>query len=92
MDPESKKLLEKTLALAEENNKLLVKVRGAQKRLMFWRIAKYVLIIGFTLGAFYFLEPYIDSTKNFYQSVFGVTESVQNLSDSSSIQDLLEKL
>jgi hypothetical protein len=89
MDPESKKLLEETFRLAEENNRMLHKVRSVQKWAAFWSGLKIFIIIGITLGAFYFLEPYLKKVMDLYGSVSGTSQE-QNV-DGSSIQDLLKK-
>lgn len=87
MDSESKQLLENTLKLAEENNKLLHKIRGVQKRETLWGVLKIILLIGFVLGSFYYLEPYLTKIVNVYNSVTGTPQR----SDSSSVQDFFKK-
>ena len=61
MTPEERSLLERTASLVEENNKLL----KSMKKLARWRTAMqigyWVLIIALTFGAFYFIQPYINS-------------------------------
>lgn len=89
MDPESKKLLEETFALTEENNKMLHKVRNVQKWAAFWQTFKILLIIGIAFGSFYFLEPYINKMVNLYNSVYGTTQKVND--QNSSFQDFLKK-
>ena len=76
MDLPEKKLLEETAALAKENNRLLKKMRraaiwGRVMHLLYW-----VLIIGVSLGLFYFLQPYIDQVKALYEGLQGVTEGI----------------
>ena len=88
MDPESKQLLQNTLALAEENNKLLHKIRGVQKRETIWNTVKILVIIGIALGSFYYVEPYLNKVMDLYSSVSGVEQKINN----SSLQDLLKKL
>ena len=61
MDEEEKKMLEETLALSKENNEMLRKVRGAQKQAMFFRVMYWGIIILAGVGAFYFIQPYIDA-------------------------------
>ena len=68
MDPESKQLLEKTYSLVEENHKILRKMRRSQKITSFMRIVYWLIIIGIALGAFYFLQPYIDQLEKFIRS------------------------
>ncbi|OGJ03144.1 hypothetical protein A3G06_01660 [Candidatus Nomurabacteria bacterium RIFCSPLOWO2_12_FULL_46_14] len=70
MDPEDRKLLEETLELTKENNQMLRKVRGVQKRAAIWNIVKVVLIVGIAYGSFYYLEPYVDKIMSLYSSIF----------------------
>jgi hypothetical protein len=90
MDPESKKLLEETHTLAEENNKMLHEVRNVQKWSTFWQTFKVLVIIGIALGSFYFLEPYINNAVNLYKSVSGTAQNANGTN--SSFQDFLKKL
>jgi len=90
MDSESRNLLEKTLSLTEENNKMLHKIRGVQKREITWRTLKIIIIVGITFGAFYFLEPYVNKIVNLYNSISGTEQKLNN--SSNSIQDLLKNL
>ena len=88
MDPESKKLLEDTFHLEEENNVMLHKVRSVQKWNAFWSGLKIFLLIGIALGSFYFLEPYVNKIIDFYSSISGTS---QNAGNKGSFQDLLKK-
>jgi hypothetical protein len=71
MDPESKKLLEETLHLEQDNNKIL----RSMKRSMFWarimNIIYWLIIIGISVGAFYFIEPYLNKIIGLYNSIGG---------------------
>ena len=89
MDPESKKLLEETFTLTQENNKMLHKVRSVQKWAIFWSWLKIVVIIGITLGSFYFLQPYINKIIDLYNSISGTEQKLNDSSD--SFQNLLKK-
>ncbi len=88
MDPESKQLLQNTLVLTEENNKMLHKIRGVQKRETIWRTLKILVIIGIAFGSFYFIEPYLNKIMNLYNSVIGMEQKLNN----SPLQDLLKNL
>ena len=65
MDPESKELLQNTFELAEENNKMLRHIRRSQKIASFVRIVYWLVIVGIGVGAFYFLEPYLNQAQKF---------------------------
>ncbi len=86
MNPEEKQLLQKTYDLAEENNKILHKLKRANTRSALFRWFYWIIIIGISIGAFYFLEPYIKAATNAYKSlqteisnVKSVTNKVSNL-------------
>ncbi|MBP9715254.1 MAG: hypothetical protein KBD52_02085 [Candidatus Pacebacteria bacterium] len=78
MDTESKELLEKTFALTEENNKMLKKIRSAQKWASFARSVYWVIVIGLGIGAFYFIQPYFEKTQNFFQNTSDTVNSFKN--------------
>ena len=69
MDPEIKQLIEANLKLAKENNKILRKMRGAQKRAAFFTILKWIIIIIIFAGSFYFLQPYFQVVQDLYQQI-----------------------
>ena len=72
MDEEDKKMLEETLELEKENNKLIRKVRSVQKQAHFFRVAYYVIIVGIAVGAFYFLQPYIDRVESVWDETSAI--------------------
>ncbi len=78
MDPDVKRLLEENLALSKENNELLKKVQRVQRWAQITRYVYWFIIIGFTFGAFYFVEPYLGSILNVYT---GGTSNINSLKD-----------
>ena len=66
MDPESKKLLEDNLKLSEENNAMLRKLLRSMHVRRILSVLYWAIIIGSTIGAFYFIQPYIDQLKDAY--------------------------
>ena len=79
MDPESKQLLQNTFYLAEENNKMLQKIIRAQKFASFMRTLYWLIIIGIGVGAFYFLQPYIDQIQKFIKDSGVTINQLKNL-------------
>ena len=66
MDPESKKLLEDTFVLAQENNKMLHSLMRSMRISRIISILYWVIIIGSALGAYYFIQPYINQLIDIY--------------------------
>jgi hypothetical protein len=65
MDEQERKLLEETYSLSKENNKMLHRIRRSQKFADFMRFMYWLVIIGISIGAFYFVQPYIEQMQNF---------------------------
>ncbi|HPS21333.1 MAG TPA: hypothetical protein PLO44_00810 [Candidatus Paceibacterota bacterium] len=63
MDLEERQLIENTYNLVKENNQMLHKIRRSQRIANFTRFLYWLIIIGITVGAFYFVQPYIDQLQ-----------------------------
>jgi len=79
MNPNEKELLQKTFELAEENNKILHQIRRSNRLSSFFRIFYWVIIIGVSIGAFYYLEPYLNSVTKAYRSLQTDLNSVKSV-------------
>jgi hypothetical protein len=72
MDQEERELLENTFSLAKENNQMLHKIRRSQKIADLMRFLYWLVILGAAVGAFYFIQPYIEQIESFIGNA-GVT-------------------
>ncbi|MFA6257849.1 MAG: hypothetical protein WC671_02450 [Candidatus Paceibacterota bacterium] len=81
MDPESKKLLEDTFALAQENNKMLRSVSRSIRISRIMSIIYWALVIGSAVGAYYFIQPYIDQLIGVYSGAKSNLDSFGSLLD-----------
>ena len=88
-ESESKQLLQAAYKLAEENNKMLYKVRGVQKRQAIFSILKWLIIIGIAVGAFYFLQPFVGQVQKFIQDSGTSINQLKNLGN--TFQNILPK-
>ena len=66
MSPEDRKLLEENLKLSKENNVLLVKLHNIQRWANITRVFYWLIIIGISIGAFYFVKPFLGNIVNLY--------------------------
>ena len=80
MDPESKKLLEATYSLEKENNKMLHSMRRSLFMARIMSIVYWLVVIGISVGAFYFVQPYVNQLMKTYGSVNTALKNFQNLS------------
>ncbi len=69
MEFNDKDLLQKTYELAKENNKFLHEIRRSHHWSVFFRIFYWVLIIGFSIGAYYYFQPYLDTVLKAYKTI-----------------------
>jgi len=88
MSPEEKSLLERTYKIAEENNVILKSMRSTARWGLALRVSYWVLIIALSFGAYYFIQPYLESLYGAVDRVSGNVNSVKNMA--SQLGDLLK--
>ncbi len=66
MSPEDKELLQRSVELAEENNEMLRAIRRSMRFARIMSILYWVFIIGSAVGAYYLIQPYIDTLAGVY--------------------------
>ncbi len=76
MDQEIKELLEKNLALSQENNRMLRGIRFTNRLHLVWTVFYLAFIIGGLVVAFNFFAPYIQSVQGAYESVLETNAKV----------------
>ncbi len=86
MDSEEKETLEKILELAQENNKILRKMRRSILWGRIFHTLYWVIIIGLSVGAYYYIQPYFEGLLK----SFGATGS--NLEMFAEFPELLKNL
>ena len=80
MDPESKKLLEESLALAKDNNSMLHSMRRSMRVQRVMTAIYWLFIIGSAVGAYYFVQPYLDQIMDLYAGAIDVLKQFSKLS------------
>ncbi len=98
MEPEERLLLERTYKLVEENNRIVKSLRRADRISASFRILYWVMILGLTFGAFYFIQPYLetisgafDKTQQSVQTVNGAINQFTDLFGSGSDSQTVSK-
>jgi hypothetical protein len=61
-----------------ENNKMIRRLHNAYRISYAVSIIKWVIIIGFTLGTFYYIQPYLENILKLYGSINSLTGGVEN--------------
>jgi hypothetical protein len=78
MNPEEKQMLEETLELSQENNKMLKHIRRSQKMAAVMRIFYWVLVLVISYGAYTFAEPYVNQMINIFQTSQTELNNIRN--------------
>lgn len=97
MNEEEKALLEESIKLSRENNKIL---RGMQRNARierFWHLLKWIVIVVITIWSYFLIQPYLVQLQEAYQNIQGAKNAVSDIQgkipfDSSQIQDILKDL
>ena len=91
MTPEERQLLIQTSRLVEENNKILRKMHRAALWGRIFHFLYWVAIIGLSVGAYYFIQPYVDQLQQTYGSIKQDVSNVRNtVNQVSSFRNLFK--
>ncbi|MEK7184887.1 MAG: hypothetical protein AAB683_02005 [Patescibacteria group bacterium] len=64
MNPEERSLFDRMYKVTVENNEILKSIRRTNRISMIVKTIYWGIIIGLSIGAFYFIQPYIDFMTN----------------------------
>ncbi len=77
-------LLREIHKLAKENNTMLHKLERNAKRARFWKTLRIAFILALLLGAYYFVQPFVDNLTSAYASIQNSFQELQETKDSLS--------
>jgi hypothetical protein len=80
MSPEERELLEKSVALAEENHNILLSMRRSLRLARIMTLIYWLFIIGSAVGAFYLLQPYLNELLGVYTGAGDLINNFKQLS------------
>lgn len=92
MTPEERQLLIQTHRMVEESNALLRKMHRADLVARAFRLFYWIVIIGLSVGAYYFVQPYVEQIQNVYGGLKGGAVNQQSMTSKLGIGALLENL
>ena len=78
MTPEERELLNKSVELAEENNKMLHYMRSSMRWSSVARAVYWIFILGSAFGAYYLIQPYTNQIISVYK---GAMNNLSSLND-----------
>ena len=74
--------------LVEDDHRMIKNMHFAYRFSTLFTVLKFVVIIGVTLGAFYFVQPYLEGVLKLYGNVNSLTGGIEN----NGGIDILKKL
>lgn len=81
MSPEERELLTQSIKLAEENNKMLRSMRRSARFASVLRAIYWLIILGSAFGAYYFIQPYLNTIISGYTQIQDSVGNIKNISD-----------
>ena len=69
MNPEDRVLLERTLKLSEENNRILRKMQSAARWAIIWGFIKVAIVVVPLVLGYIFLQPYFEQAGENYHGI-----------------------
>ncbi len=81
MDKETEKMLRETFRLTRDNNEMLHKMRGAQKRAGFFRFLKFLISVLLLAITYYYVMPYVKQVQESYESIRASVSDIQDARD-----------
>ena len=91
-DNETKELLEKELEIAQENNKILKKIQRGMRLGSFFSILYWLFILGTAVGAYYFLQPFVESFGGILGFFSNGIDGIQGLDKIPEVDALLKTI
>lgn len=76
--------IEELRDLVKENNKILLKLKRRSDASAVFTFVKWVVVIGVAVGAFTFVQPYLEHILNTYESISEGVSSINEAKDSVS--------
>ncbi len=77
MTPEERELLNQSVVLAKENNKMLRSMVRSARIASLLRVIYWVFIIGSLVGAYYVVQPYLNQILDAYSGAESVLKTFQ---------------
>ena len=94
-DQELKALLQQSLKLTQENNKMLHAMRRSARWGIFFRIIYWFVILGGLAFSYYFIQPYLTAVLGAYEQIQGSLGQIQEqrnaLPDFSKLLETLKQ-
>jgi predicted MFS family arabinose efflux permease len=76
MSPEERQIMIQISRLVEENNKILRKMRRAALWGRLTHILYWAVIVGASIGTFYYIQPYVEQLQGAYENASALLQNI----------------
>ncbi len=90
MDQELNDRLTRLEKMVSDNNRMLVKMRRAQRNAAYMRVLYWIVIVLMAVASWYLIQPYLASLTSEYSAITDGNSSGMG-NDSSSIMNLINQ-
>jgi hypothetical protein len=90
MTPEERALLSKIADKVEENSDILHSMRRSMRFARIMSFVYWIFIIGSAVGAYYFIQPYLDQLLSIYGGASSDLQSIKNSVDVGNVKEILQ--
>jgi len=82
LDEEKDKELSEIKKIVEQNNKMLHSLQNRARFGTIFSVLKWVIVVGISIGAYAFLQPYLNILLDTYTSIQESTSAIDQLKNS----------
>ena len=72
-----KEQLSEVTKLTRQNNKIMRKIQTSMRIGLIFRTLYWMLIIGSMLGAYYYLQPFLENVSGTYEELINIPEKIK---------------
>lgn len=87
-DQELRKMVEETMELSKDNNRILHSIQRREKITQVMRIIYWLFILGIAAGAYYYIQPYIDQLVKAYTGIVDTQHKMADISGKFSLETI----
>ena len=84
-----KKEIEELKEVTKDNNRLLRGIHARARITMIFNIIKWAIIIGVSVGAFYYIQPFLETLMKTYSSISSLSGVGGSMSEQKGLLELL---
>lgn len=93
MGPEEKHQFSEMYRMVKENNQMLYRIRRAARWGIIFRIFYWMVIIGLSVGTYYYIQPYLDALGGVFEELKGGLKNTLSITERiSDLRSLFEKV